>query len=463
MTGVVQQKKRVGIDLTDGPILKTLIVFAIPIIITNLVQLLYGMVDLIIIGQYCGSVGTVGVSTGGEMSDLMTPIASAFSTAGQIYIAQLVGAREEKSIQDTIGTLLTLMIGISAVMMAGTIVFNSAILKLLNCPPEAEQQAATYMMITAVGMPFVFGYNAICGVLRGMGESKRPLLFVLVAASVNVVVDYVFVAIFKMEAAGAAIATVLSQMGSCAAAFFYLYKRRGQFDFRLSRSYFKIQRKPLIVLLKLGLPMLVRIIAVQYSMLWVKANVNSYGLVVSATNSVGGKLEKFLNIFVQGVDGGAGAMMGQNLGARKYERTKKIVFTTLGCTMVFAVFSASAALLIPRTLFGIFTSDQAVIDYGVTYMSIIAVSYFVSAFCSSFKALITGAGEVILGLFVGILDGVICRIGISLFCVYVLDLGATGYFWGTALCQVVPGIVCLGYFVSGKWRTKKLLVNSKQP
>jgi Na+-driven multidrug efflux pump len=131
--------------------------------------------------------------------------------------------------------------------------------------------------------------------------------------------------------------------------------------------------------------------------------------------------------------------------------------------MVFAVFSASAALLIPRTLFGIFTSDQAVIDYGVTYMSIIAVSYFVSAFCSSFKALITGAGEVILGLFVGILDGVICRIGISLFCVYVLDLGATGYFWGTALCQVVPGIVCLGYFVSGKWRTKKLLVNSKQP
>lgn len=424
---------------------------------TNIVQLLYGMVDLAIVGQYCGSIGTVGVSTGGEMSDLMTPIASAFSTAGQIYIAQLVGAKEHDRVKETVGTLLTLMIGVSAVTMIGTVVFHNGILHLLNCPEEAMKQAADYMIITAVGMPFVFGYNAICGVLRGMGESKRPLLFVSVAAAVNVVTDYLFVAVFHMEAAGAAWATVLSQIGSCMTAFLFLYKRKEQFDFKLSLSYFRLRLEPLKVLLKLGLPMLIRIIAVQYSMLWVKSSINAYGLVVSATNSVGGKLEKFLNVFVQGVDGGAGAMIGQNLGAKKYDRTKKIVYTTLVSTFVLAVCSAFLALVFPRQLLGVFTKDAEVLEFGVTYMKIIAVSYFVSAFCNSFKALVTGAGEVTLGLFVGILDGVICRIGISLFCVHVLDLGALSYFWGTALCQLVPGFVCLGYFLSGKWKTKKLL------
>lgn len=449
--------RRAGMDLTEGPIFKTLIVFAVPIVITSIVQLLYGMVDLIIIGQYCGSVGTVGVSTGGEISDLMTPIASAFSTAGQIYIAQLAGAKDHRRIQDTIGTLLTLMLAISAVTTVSTLLFHRTFLGLLNCPSEAVEQATDYMMITALGMPFVFGYNAICGVLRGMGESKRPLLFVSVAATVNIVTDYLFVAVFHMEAAGAAIATVLSQIGSCAAAFFFLYKRRDQFGFHPTLSYFRIQKQPALVLIKLGLPMLVRILAVQYSMLWVKSNINSYGLVVSATNSVGSKLERFLNVYVQGVDGAAGAMIGQNLGAKNYDRTRRIVFITLRCTMLLAVFSSALALFLPRPLLRLFTPDPEVIEFGVVYLRIMVAAYFISAFTNPFKALVTGAGEVGLGLFVGILDGVICRIGISLICVYLLHLGAVGYFWGTALCQLLPGFVCLGYFLSGKWKAKKLL------
>lgn len=449
--------RRAGTDLTEGPIFRTLIKFAIPIIITNIIQLLYGMVDLAIIGQYCGAIGTVGVSTGGEMSDLMTPIASSFATAGQIYIAQLVGAKDHDRVKETVGTLLTLMLGISLVALVITIGGHGMILNLLNCPEEAMVQAADYMIITALGMPFIFGYNAICGVLRGMGESKRPLIFVAVAAAVNVVTDYLFVAIFHMEAAGAAIATVLSQIGSCVAAFFYLYKRKEQFDFSLRLSYFKIRKQPLTVLLKLGLPMLLRICAVQYSMLWVKSSINSYGLIVSATNSVGSKLEKFLNVFVQGVDGGAGAMIGQNLGARKYDRTKKIVYTTLASTIALAVISTILSLTLPRQLLRIFTADPEVIEFGVVYLRIMVFAYFVAAFCNTFKSLVTGAGEVTLGMFVGILDGVICRIGISLFCVKVLDLGAVGFFWGTALCQLIPGFVCLGYFLSGKWKTKKLL------
>jgi Na+-driven multidrug efflux pump len=145
----------VGKNLTEGNILSTLLLFAVPIILTNLIQQLYGMVDLIIIGQYVGSAGTVGVSTGGELSDLMTPIANSFASAGQIFIAQLFGGKDEKRIKETIGTLLSLMMIISVVCAVASICFNKPILILLNCPEAAFSQASSYMIITALGMPFI--------------------------------------------------------------------------------------------------------------------------------------------------------------------------------------------------------------------------------------------------------------------------------------------------------------------
>ena len=208
------KKPKVGNDLTQGSIYKTLIVFAVPIILTNLIQQLYSMVDLMVIGQFVGSVGTVGISTGGEIADLVTPVAMGFSTAGQIYIAQLIGARNERRAKKTIGTLLGFMLGVSALLMLAAIVFSLPILHTLNCPGEALSQARAYMIITALGYPFVFGYNAVCGILRGMGESKRPLYFISVAALINIGLDIFFVAVLGMQADGTAIATTLSQVGS---------------------------------------------------------------------------------------------------------------------------------------------------------------------------------------------------------------------------------------------------------
>lgn len=196
------KKPKVGNDLTQGSIYKTLIVFAVPIILTNLIQQLYSMVDLMVIGQFVGSVGTVGISTGGEIADLVTPVAMGFSTAGQIYIAQLIGARNERRAKKTIGTLLGFMLGVSALLMLAAIVFSLPILHTLNCPGEALSQARTYMIITALGYPFVFGYNAVCGILRGMGESKRPLYFISVAALINIGLDIFFVAVLGMQADG---------------------------------------------------------------------------------------------------------------------------------------------------------------------------------------------------------------------------------------------------------------------
>ncbi|MBQ3880159.1 MAG: MATE family efflux transporter [Oscillospiraceae bacterium] len=450
------QQKRVGKDLTQGSILKTLLIFAFPLILTNLVQQLYSTVDLIIIGRFVGPVGTVGVSTGGELSDFMTPFAMAFASAGQVYIAQLSGAKDEKGIREAAGTLLTLLLGLSFIFMLGSILFYKPLLGLLNCPEEAFSQASGYMIVTALGFPFIYGYNAVCAILRGMGESKRPLLFVSVAATLNIFFDLLFVVVFRMEAVGTAIATVISQMGSFFASFYFLYKKREQFGFQLRLSYFRINGHALRVMMRLGIPQFVRSMSVHFSMLWVKANINSFGLVASATYSVGNKLEKNLNVFVGGIDAAAGAMIGQNIGARKHDRVVKTMWTTLACAVSCALVIMALFWGVPKPLFRLFTADEAVVEYGVTYLRIMSLAVLFGAMAGTFKAIATGAGAAGICFMIGILDG-ICRIGACLIFVAINHAGATDYFWGGVACHVIPGLMCMVYFLSGKWKTKKLL------
>ena len=457
MGHTISRKDSVGANLTEGPIMATLLTFAIPIVLTNLVQQLYSLVDVIVIGQFVGSIGTVGVNTGGEVADLVTPVATAFATAGQIYIAQLVGAKNDKSIKETVGTLLSFMILLSAALAAGTIAFARPILELLNCPEEAMGQAISYMIITALGFPFIFGYNAVVGVLRGMGESKRPLYFILVAATINIVLDILFVAAFRWEAAGTAIATALSQLGSFAAAFWFMWKNREKFDFEPKLSYFKINKEDLWILVRLGIPQAARSLLVRCGMLWVNSSANAYGLVVSATNSCGNKLQKFLEVFIQGVDTASSAMIGQNLGAKNTKRAGQVTLCTLLASTICATVISLLCLLIPHHIFALFTDDPAVIELGATFLRIMIVHFYASAFVGAFQAMVNGSGFVTLGFAIGVLDGLVCKIGLSLLFVNAFGMGYLGLFWGVACSRILPGLLCMAYFISGKWKTRKLL------
>lgn len=451
------KKKRVGIDLTEGPIMKTLLTFAIPIILTNLIQQIYSLVDLMVVGQFVGSIGTVGVSTGGEIADFMTPLATAFAMSGQIYISQMIGAGEHRRAKKTIGTLFSIMFIASICIAVLTVIFNNQILTLLNCPQEAWSQAQAYMIITVIGMPFIFGYNAVCGVLRGMGESKKPLFFISVAAVTNIILDILLVAVFKLEAAGTAIATVMAQLGSFIAAFTFMYHHRDEMGFELKLSYFKIEKDAAEKIIKLAVPQMVRSSLVRFSMLWVNANVNSYGLVAAATNSVGNKIQKFMEVFMQGVDSAAASMVGQNLGAKKTGRAGKSILCTFGFCMGVAAVSSILFVCVPKPLYRLFTQDPEVLAFGVTYLRIMVMTIFVAGITGSFQAMITGCGFVSLGFVLGIVDGVISRIGFSLLFLYVFDMGVTSYFWGTAFSRTITGVIVVGYFLSGKWKNRKLL------
>ncbi len=459
-------KKRVGRDLTAGPVMSSLLMFALPIVCTDLIQQLYSMVDLIIIGQFVGNTGTIGVNTGGEIADFLMPVATAFAAAGQIYIAQLAGAKKHEDQKSATGTFITLMLIASLAFMAVTLIFTSPILSLLNCPAEAFGEARAYMMITAAGLPFIYGYNAVCGVLRGMGESKRPLIFIIIAAVVNIFLDLLLVAVFHLGAAGTAIATVLSQIASFAAAFTYMYMRKETFSFELKLSYFRCDKHHMTVLLKLGVPQALRSVLVRASMMWVNAGVNACGDIASGTNGIGNKLQKFLEIFISSMSQASAAMVGQNLGAKKQDRARKAVLCTLLCSLIFGACISAVILLFPRQTFGIFTTDEAVKDLGVYYVQMLAVHIMVSAVTSSFQSMVIGSGNASLNFAIGILDGVVCKIGLSLLFIHVIFqvnpetdwfMTTMGYFWGTGLSRVLPACVNMVYFFSGRWKDRSLV------
>jgi Na+-driven multidrug efflux pump len=211
------------------------------------------------------------------------------------------------------------------------------------------------------------------------------------------------------------------------------------------------------VLIKLGIPQVVRSLLVRFSMLWINANANAFGMTVSAANSIGNKLQKFLEVFVQGVDTASASMVGQNLGAKKVERAGKVthatLFLSLCCTAVICLLCWFA----PHLVFGMFTKDAAVIDLGKTFLHIFILHFIVSAIIGAYQAMVTGCGFVELGFALGILDGVVCKIGLSLVFMYVFNMGYLGLWWGVACSRILPCCLCIWYYYSGKWKTRKLL------
>ena len=448
---------RVGIDLTQGSILRGLLIFAVPIILTNLIQQLYSLVDLIVIGQFMGNIGTVGVSTGGEISDMLTPIATAFATAGQIYIAQRAGAKNEEKMRSAIGTTITSMLLISLIFTVGTLVFYHQILTLLNCPEEAFGQASAYMIITCIGMPFIFGYNAVCGVLRGLGESKAPMWFIIIAAVSNIILDIILVAVFNLEAAGTAIATIAAQIASFIAAAVYMVKHKEDLNLELNLATFKPNWEDFKVIMSQAIPQALRSTLVRFGMLWVNANVNAYGMIPSGTNNVGNKLQKFLDVGSTSLAQASSAMVGQNLGARQTKRAKQTVLYAFASSLVVSSVIALVCVIFPKPVFRIFTTDLDVMEMGVIYLRIMVFQFLLSAVTSSFQSMIIGCGHAPLNFTVGILDGIVCKIGLSMLFAWTLGMGAIGFFWGTALSRAIPGVICVAYFFSGRWETRKLL------
>jgi putative MATE family efflux protein len=449
----------IGLDFTQGSVPGMLMKFIGPLLLANVLNSLYNTVDMVIIGQYVGSTGTVAVSLGGKMLMFMTVISMGISGGGQVLISQQIGAKQTDQIKSSIGTMFSLLGIMSVVCSVVCLIFSRRIITWLNTPQESFNAALAYIRITSVGLPFMFGYNAVSSILRGMGDSKHPLLFIGIAAASNLILDIVFIVYFSMGAIGTALATVLGQCISFVISVVMLYKKKEEFYFDFKLKSFAINREKSAIILKIGLPMAAQGGLIQVTQLFIMSYVNLFGLIQAAAYGIGDNIIHLLNIVQMSMMQGGSAMTGQNIGARKHDRVKKIVWTVLtvniGVSAVVSLFS----LLFPKAVFGLFTKDPLVLNYSFTFMLVTAACLFLSAIMGAFSGVTTGTGNAKLGFLAGFLDGVIFRIAFSFIFGFGFHMEVTGFFLGNTLARLGPVLVHCSYYFSGAWKKRKRLVD----
>lgn len=451
--------KQIINDLTSGSVTKRLLTFALPFMLSTLLQTMYSMVDMMIVGRFVGSAGLSAVSTSSQFIWVTTALCMGFTNGGQIIISQYVGAGRREDIQKAIGTICCVIFIVGIFVTVAGLALTKPILRLLSTPAEAFDEAVSYLTIVFLGTLFTFGYNLVSSVLRGMGDSRHPLIFVAIAALTNLVLDIVFVAFLGWSVAGAAIATIIGQALSFIIAVRYLYKNRESFGFDFKLQSFRVDGACLKKLLKLGIPFSLQNSAICISMLFVNKFINQYGVTASATFGTGTRVEQFSWVVVAGVMMACATMVGQNMGAGKIDRIKKTVSVTAAITAVAAVVFMALFYFFPREIYSVFTSDKEVLDMAPMFMLALVISLPATTMMCPYQAFIEGIGNATLVMIIALLDGFVSRIFISLLLVHVFDMGLMGWFLGYGLAAYVNTIICVIYYYSGIWKKRKALVS----
>lgn len=444
-------------DFTRGNITKQLVAFAWPLFLSNLLQVVYNMVDMIIVGNTLGKVGISAVSVGGDVTNFLTFISMGFASAGQVLIARYIGGRQEEKIGRFVGTMCGFLMVCALVLTGLGLTLQTTLLKWMNTPAESYQGAVEYATICMAGLVFIYGYNMVSAILRGMGDSRHPFIFISLAAVMNLVLDIVFVLMLHMGAGGAALATVLSQATSFIACTLFLLRHKQQFKLNIRWTHLiRWDKSMLLSLVKLGIPMAIKSASIQVSKLFVNSWINSYGIAVSAFAGIANKLAGIANLVSTAMNTAGSTVVGQNLAAGEHQRVKKVLRSLAVITLSVSTVCSVIVCLFPHQIFGIFTQDPLVLDIAQGYLPIAVMLFFGAALRAIMNALINGSGNYKINFVTAILDGIILRIGLALLFGLALDMKHYGFWLGDALAGFTPFWIGLVYYMTGKWKTQTL-------
>ena len=442
-------------DFTTGSIPRQLITFATPLFLSNLLQIVYNLVDMMVVGSVMGKAGTSAVSVGGDVTNLLTFIAMGFASAGQVIIARLIGAGEQKRLARFVGTMVGFLT-LSAIIMSGLgLLLQDTMLTLMKTPAEAYEGAVAYSTVCMAGLIFMYGYNMTAAILRGMGDSTRPFIFISIAAGLNLILDLIFVAGLHMGAGGAALATIISQAVSVIISTAYLIRNRKRYELDMTLSDFvKWDRVLLRDLVGLGVPMAIKTCSIQVSKLFVNAFVNGYGVAVSAFSGIANKIASVSNLISQSMNVAGSTLVGQNLAAGKFKRVKRVMLTITVITSAVSILLSIIICLFPEAIFSLFTAegDTDVLALVKGYLPIAVLMFMGSAFRSMMNSLLNGSGNHRVNFATAILDGIVMRIGLAVLFGLILDMKHYGFWLGDALAGFTPFFIGLVFYFSGAWK-----------
>ena len=397
-------------DFTQGSILKKLFWFMLPILGALVLQAAYGAVDLLIVGKFGSTAGLSAVSTGSQVLNLVTFVVTQFAMGITVLIARYIGEKKTGQIGEVLGGAAVVFTIISIGLFILMVCFAKPISVLMQAPTEAVSLTTVYVRICGSGIFFIVAYNVLAAVFRGLGDSRSPLIFVLVACIVNIVGDMVLVAGLHMDAAGAALATVLAQAVSVVCAIVMLVKKK--LPFSISKSDFRLN-KQCRKFLEIGLPLALQEFLTQLSFLALCAFVNRLGLEASSGYGVACKIVNFAMLIPSSLMQSMASFVSQNVGAGKNERARKSMFTGMGVGLVVGAVVFICVWNFGDYLTSIFTTDSAVIQKGAEYLRGFAPETIVTAILFSMVGFFNGNEKTVWVMIQGLIQTLLVRLPLA--------------------------------------------------
>ncbi|MFR1708626.1 MAG: MATE family efflux transporter [Clostridium sp.] len=439
-------------NLTEGNIYRTLILFAIPFIMANFIQALYGAIDMAVVGWFSNAAGISAVSIGTQIMQIVNSLISGLAIGGTILIGQYWGGRKEKDTVETISTMLTLFCIFAVIFTLIMFLVATPILRVLKTPSEAFLSAKQYVLICSCGIVFIFGYNSLSSMLRGLGDSKSPLIFISIACITNIVLDLIFVGVFKLGASGAALATIIAQGVSMGSAIIYLTRREFIFKFKLSN--FKIYKNKAYQIFKLGLPVSLQETLLNVSFLFIAAIVNNLGVITSAAVGIAGKFEAFAMLPASAFSGAISSIAAQNIGANKPERAKKSLNISVGLAFICSLVFFAWAQIFPTSIMTIFKADKEVALAGAQYLKSFSFDFMLVAFGFSINGFLNGCGCTTFAMINGIAASMLIRVPLAYVLSKVIPESLIGIGAAAPIATFISVIISIVYIKRGSWKSQ---------
>ncbi|MFG6367568.1 MAG: MATE family efflux transporter [Lachnospiraceae bacterium] len=444
-------EKKAVFSMTEGSPSKLLLKFTIPMLIGNLFQQFYNMVDSIVVGRFVGSNALAAVGATGSLNFLFFAMSFGISAGVGVVVSQYFGADRMDMVEKSIINGLYLLVAVSVLM--GLVGISTArwVLTALDTPEIILEDAVVYMRVSCAGILAIAAYNGVASVLRALGDSKTPLYFMVVACFINIGLDLLFVVVFEWSVFGVALATVIAQLAAAAGAFTYaLYKIP---YFHIQRQNRPIRKDIISRCFTLGLPIALQNALIAFSCIFLQKVVNGFGENVVAANTALGRIEQLVQQPYNSLGAAITTYTGQNIGAGKIDRVKQGYRSAVRSVIVFSIVMFIPCQLLGEQIVGVFVTDPEVIAIGAKGLSITSWFYFFLGMIYVARSVLNGAGDAAFAMINGLME-VAGRVGFAVPLTKIPLIGVWGIFLTTGLTWALTGIVSMVRYHKGKWEFK---------
>lgn len=444
-------------DLTEGTPLKVLFFFAFPMLIGNIFQQFYNIVDSVIVGNFVGPDALAAVGAAFPIVFLSISVAAGLSMGASVVVSQQFGAQRIREMKTTVSTTLISMLVLAAIIMVLGTLFSRPLLGLLKTPENIIEESATYLRIYFMGAVFLFLYNSFNAIYNALGDSRSPLLFLILATIINVILDYCFVVYLEMGVAGVAWATLIAQGTSAILAGSFLLKRLSDMPGEGEGAHVWFDMAAVRRVARIGIPSMLQQSLVSVSMMLMQGLVNGYGSVFIAGYTAATKIDTIAMMPMMNFSNALSSFTAQNIGANRTERVKEGYKAILFMTFCFCVFITLAVFLFGPSLIGIFMDSNEsaeVIAYGVSYMKVVSIFYLLMGILFASNGVLRGSGD--MGAF---LASSMINLGGRVAMAYLLNhwIGRSAIWWSIPLGWALGSAVSVTRFLSGKWKNKAVV------